>query len=238
MSMKSNHLPIWLAFCGLLVQICGIAWAISIFSAERGGFSFLNNFVSELGAPRHTMMAQVFNWTMIISSLMLYPLMYSLGMHIKTKLGYIATILGTCALAGAVGVGFAPMDLLVPHIILAMMFFWGWLFAVILFTIAFCRKFSFHESPSLVLAGIFSIIACCLFLAVVFNAFHMSADTCFNIKNPQAFKRPAIWDIAILEWCVVITLVTWNLATLRYLLGRRHNSMEMLSERPTSNIQP
>jgi len=222
-----------MAIAGIAVQAIGFTWAISIFSSERGGFSFLNNFVSELGAPRHSMMAQVFNWSMIISSLMLFPLMCSLGMHIRTKLGYTATLLGACALIGAVGVGFAPMDLLVPHIILAMMFFWGWLFAVILFTIAFCRRFTFRESPALVFAGILAVIACCLFLAVVFNALHMSADTCFNIKNPQAFKRPAIWDIAILEWCVVITLVGWNLATLRYMMGRKMTT----EEHRTSNIE-
>ncbi|HCE46950.1 MAG TPA: hypothetical protein DET40_25670 [Lentisphaeria bacterium] len=232
--MKSKKIPIWLALCGMAVQIIGIGTAIAIFSSERGGFSFLNNFVSELGAPRNSAMGQIFNWTMIISSLMVYPLMCSLGMHIGTKLSYAATVLGTCALAGAVGVGFAPMDLLIPHIILAMMFFWGWLFSVILFTIAFCRRFSFRESPALVIAGILAMLACCLFLAVVFNALHMSADTCFNIKNPQAFKRPAIWDIAILEWCVVLTLIGWNLATLRYLMGRQNSTQ---TERPTSNIE-
>ncbi len=218
MGITSKHVPIWLAFSGLMIQACGIGVAIFVFKNTNGSYSFLNNFVSELGAPRHTMMAQVFNWSIIISSIMLFPLMCSLGAHIRTKLSYIALFLGFCAMAGAVGCGFSPMDSLKPHLITAMTFFWAWMFAVLLFTVAFWRKYSFRESPVIVIAGIAAMISCILFLAVVFNAFHMSSSTPFEIKNPQAFKRPAIWDVAILEWCVVATLFAWNFVTTLYLM--------------------
>lgn len=218
-NIRANRLPIWISLSGLAIQIIGFGWAINIFDKNtKGGFSFLNNFVSELGVPRGSMMAEIFNWTLIVSGIMLFPTLYSVGKHINTKLSHAAIGVGLISLAGVVGVGFAPMDALKPHIITAMMAFWGWLFAMLFFTIAFWRKYSFRKSPALVLSGIFAIVVSCFFLAIVFNALGSASATCFDIKNPQAFQRPAVWDIAILEWCVLISVAAWILSACFFLL--------------------
>ena len=230
MNEKVTRLAIWTALGGQTLQGFGIAWAIYLYNQQHpASFSLLCNFVSELGAPHSSMMAKVFNRTLILSSPLTFPMLCALGVHIKTKLSHVALVTGFCSMLGVIGVGISPMDILKPHLIAAMMFFWGWLLTVFLFTVAFWRKYSFKASPALVLSGVLAMTACGTFLAFLMRwVASLQRAGSFNPSglnrpgfNLQTFHRPVIWDIAILEWSVVLSIALWNLAAFYYLLRRK-----------------
>jgi len=224
----------WMALCGMGVEVIGIAWAIHLWNQTHPeGYTFLRNFVSELGAPKDSGMARVFNGTISFASLLALPVVYALGFTLRTKLARAAMVFGSCAGAGAIGVGFFPMDLafLMPHLIAALFFFWGWLIAVFLFTADFWRNRAVRPAPAMIVAGLTVWAALVPFLCVLTIAL-MSflgsgggaiANGAMGapIQHPPAFHRPRIWDIAILEWCVLTSTWLWNLAASLYLLRRR-----------------
>jgi len=184
-------------------------------------FNPLRNFVSELGSEKSSRAAGVFNGSLILSSPLLFTLVYSLGMRIKGRLGYAALAMGFCALLGSTWVGFTPMDQLKLHLIAALMFFWGWLAAVFLFIIGFWRKYSFKNSPLFILAGLNALIVTGAFLAVLTRALLGIPST--SLQQIRTFRRPPIWDVAILEWCVVLSFFAWILAAAHF-LSRTHSS--------------
>ena len=235
MKPKTTKRALWIALGGQTLQGLGIAWAIYLYNQQHSAnYSLLCNFVSELGSPHQSMMAKVFNRTLIYTSPLVFPIVWSLGTHIRTKLSYTAIATGFCALLGAVGVGVLPMDFLKPHLIAAMMFFWGWLLTMFLFTAAFCRKYSFKASPALMISGIVAMVACGTFLrylgksVAAFQRAGLLNGTATGKALPtlESFHRPAIWDIAILEWGVVFSIALWVLVTFIYLLRVKETTRE------------
>ena len=233
----------WMAMCGLAVEVIGIAWAIHLWNQSHPeGYTFLRNFVSELGAPRDSGMARVFNGTISLSSLLALPVVYALGFSLRTNLARAAMVFGSCAGAGAIGVGIFPMDLafLMPHLAAALFFFWGWLIAVFLFTLDFWGNRAMRPAPMMILAGILVWTALVPFLCVLtagLVAFLSSGGGAIAngamgapVQHPMAFHRPAIWGIAVLEWCVLASTMLWNLAASVHLLrGRFLSSADQTS---------
>ncbi|CAN5909000.1 hypothetical protein BH11VER1_BH11VER1_09280 [soil metagenome] len=205
-----------LSLLGLLILSASMLWTAYHFKNVDGSpFNPLRNFVSELGMPKSSQAAAWFNLGIIVSSPLFFPLVCILGSRIKGWLGYAAIGVGFCALLGSVGVGFVPMDQLKLHLLAALIFFWGWLGTAFLFTVGFWRRYSFREAPSLILAGILTILSSIGFLAVLTRTMNGPVGQAF--LKPNSFKRPLVWDLAILEWCVVGSFVVWVLTAQFYL---------------------
>ena len=150
-----------------------------------------------------------------MSSPLFFGLVCTLGIRISGWLGYGAIAVGFCALLGSMGVGFVPMDQLRPHLLAALIFFWGWLATAFLFTLGFWRRFSFRAAPSFILAGIATMLSSVGFLTVLTRAMTGALGQAF--LKPDSFRRPLIWDLAILEWCVVASFIAWVLTAQVYL---------------------
>ena len=226
MKKPSSLWVIWAALCGLAIHGFGIAWAICLYNRHHAdGFSLLNHFVSELGSPHRSEMARVFNGSLILSSPLLFPILLTLCVHLKTRLSRAAALTGFCATLGVVGVGFFPMDFLKPHLVAAMLFFWGWLFTLSLFTVALWRKFPFRETLLLRFAGIAALAANLSFLAILMRFVHAILQLNHAPTSLDSLRRPFVWDVAISEWSVLLTAMLWNLAACAYL--RRINTQNL-----------
>jgi hypothetical protein len=151
---------------------------------------------------------------MILSGLLISPIYWALSRHIHSRLGYVAFGVGVFTTLCTISLGFLPMDYMKPHIVAALGFFGGLMLTTLLFTVAFCRKYSFRASPALVSSGVVLLSLSGVFLVVVLLALKAAMDGVLGtaVQHPQSFQRPQIWDIAILEWCVVLALGLWNLS--------------------------
>ncbi|HEV7401290.1 MAG TPA: hypothetical protein VGO11_00105 [Chthoniobacteraceae bacterium] len=191
----------------------GMAWAAVCFqNIDGSAFNPLRNFVSELGSEKLSRAAFVINGCYILGNPLFFPLVIALGRRLGNRLGRLAIATGFCALLGAVGVAFASMDHLKPHLVAALLFFWSWLATALLFTIGFWRKYPFRAHATFLLAGVAALLASTAFLTVLTHALMGSLGASF--QNPNAFARPAVWAIAILEWCVVASFFLWTIAAI------------------------
>ena len=205
--------PAWshrLGLAGLVVLTVGMLWAAAHFKNVDGtAFNPLHNFVSELGSAKSSA-AAIFNRSLLISGPMIFAMVFTLGIRLRTRLGVAAIVTGFGALAGLIGVGLESMDSLIPHLIAALCYFWGWLATALLFTIACWRR---HHS--IVFASLGTLAATGAFLAVLTHA--LLGFVKMTSHEITAFRRPIFWDIAILEWCVVLSFFAWALTVIVHL---------------------
>lgn len=204
------------ALLGLAVLGTGIVWTAAHFQNPDGSaFNPLRNFVSELGSQKLSRASGVFNASLIVSSLLFFQLVRDLAARLDRGMRRAALTTGTCALIGVIGCGFASMDYLKPHLAASMLYFWGWLATTVIFTIGLWRKYTFRHAPLLLLAGIASSLLAALFLTVLVIALIGFLNGAF--AAPQNFQRPAVWDIAVLEWSVVASFIVWMFAAMAHL---------------------
>jgi hypothetical membrane protein len=216
MPAARTRLIIRSAQAGLGVLCVGIVWtAVHFKNTDDTAFNPLRNFVSELGSEKASPRAGVFNTAIIIGSLLFSPLVYSLTSLLDGKFRRFVRATALCCLLGSIGVGFASMDHLKPHLAAAMLFFWGWLAMTSAFTIGLWRKYSFRHARGVVISGLVSMLLAASFLAVLITALVGFLNGAF--KAPQNFQRPAVWDIAVLEWCVVASFCVWIALAARHL---------------------
>jgi len=203
-----------LAVTGIVTLIAGILWSAGHYP---GGYWPLRNFVSELGWQHHSMQAWAFNRALTVSALLMFPAIWLLGRRLGSRVSRAAGWAGVVTMFSAAGLGFAPMDYLAPHIVLALSFFGGLVLTVSLFLRAFMSRYRFTDSPLFVLASGATMAVCTVFLTIVVSGLVVFLKSDVKQSELGSFKRPEIWDIAILEWCVVGALLVWVLAVTREL---------------------
>lgn len=227
MNPKISALAVRLALVGLVIQLLGIFVTIHYFNQFNDVvYSPLNHFVSELTAPTLSPKAWVMSLTMMIGSILSLPSLFALAARIQGWLAYSAFAAGLISSLSVILLGFAPMENLGLHLFAAMTFFWAWLLTVFLFGVAFWRRFGFRASPFLVLTSGFSLLTSGAFLIIVFASGILRGISSYQIDPAEVlqllrtFKRPAIWEIAILEWSVVLFVFVWVIANVMYLSRR------------------
>ena len=208
-SSRTAALAAIAALLGAAIVLSGIAVAIAAYNeCNRVPYCFLNHFISELGWARISPMAWAFNGAIVLGDLLFAPLLYALGRHVGTRLGYAGMGLGFFTVLAGAAVGILPLDHVKPHLSAAVLFFLGWLGTVSLFTIAFqTGKFPRH----LVIAGIVAILLCAVFLALP------KSDVLKAIEHPATFRRPPVWWLAVVEWAVFVSMLVWMIITARFL---------------------
>jgi hypothetical protein len=210
-------------------------------------YSFLNHTASELGFPGASPLTWLYNAAIVVASFALLFILCALGKQLRKPVGYAAVgySVGSCLGLAGIGVLGLRQDVLhTPylfqpylqiHLACADVFFLGWLVAVALFTIVFCRQWNEPLSRAQALIGIGS---CLLFVAFVASAIHsspMQVALQKDLKNPvfQAHlvapttasiltpwldsHRPQFWSLALLEWAIIGSIVLWCGMSLIYL---------------------
>jgi hypothetical protein len=249
-----RHLT-WLATIAALISVVlwftGISLAVISFNHSNAvPYSCWNHVLSELGFPYASRLTWVYNGTLVIGSLLLLPILYAVGASLQTRLATVAMGFGfvTCLALGALGIyglqqdfSHAPyhfLRFLKMHMIIADVFFLGWLVTVTLFTIVFGRRWKDPASWPVVLVGIPSSLLYPIFLMVAFYANPMQAPLLKDLKDP-AFKvlfhsptsssvlspwldshRPPIWWSAALEWALAWSMWLWFGMVLIFLWGK------------------
>jgi hypothetical membrane protein len=195
-------------FAGFLTTFVGIIiTAIGYEGSQGEPYSFLNHFISELGAYGISRLAWVFNTGLFIGGLFFIGYMWGLGTLIKSKAKRFAQIIGIYTALGAAFVGVFPMNSIIGHIFAANSFFMGGLILVTIFSILVAQK------KVLMIPRWFSILG--IVVAAIFVWF---LALLFSMPSPQdAFgaevllNREEIWLFPITEWLVYFSIMLWIL---------------------------
>lgn len=208
-----------LGYLGLAVFLGGVLWTAAHFTnADGTAFNPLRNFVSELGSERASPMSAVFSASILTSSLLFFPLVHVLSGQLSPRLRRCAITTAVCSLIGCVTVSFASMEYLKPHLVGSLLFFGGWLATSCIFTVGLWRRHGFRHAPALIFSGLLAAFSAAIFLIVLVIALIGFLNGAFQI--PQNFQRPAVWDIAVLEWTVVLCFLLWTAAATLHLRRR------------------
>ena len=224
MTESTLRLCIRLAWAGVVLQIVGTGIAIAAFtSGASGGYSPLNHFVSELTSPTLSPKAGVMSAALALGSLLSLPALGALAQVIGGRLARVALVCAVVSSGAVVALAFAPMENLGPHLHAALVFFWSWLLTVFFFGLALLRRFSFRAAPVLCLASAFSLLASAAFLTILTTAGILSGVKSIQLEPRQILEwlrtapRPAVWEVAVLEWRVVLFVFIWVISALRFL---------------------
>jgi hypothetical membrane protein len=236
------------ALMSAVLWFTGISLTIISFNHSNAApYSCWNHVISELGFPYASRLTWLFNGTLAIGSLLLLPTLYAVGAYLRTRLGTVAVGFGfvTCLALSALGVFGLKQDFfrgpytflpfLKMHLVIADLFFLGWLVTVTLFTIIFYRRWNDPASRLIVLVGILSWVLYPIFLIVALHANPMQAALMKDLKDPAMramFKSPTslpilspwldshrspIWWPAALEWALAWSIWLWHGAALVFL---------------------
>lgn len=200
-----------LSLAGAASAILGALIAGLAYRGRRGErYSIFNHFISELGEGGVSRLAWVFNLGLILCGACLLPASVSLGLMLPgvlSKLGMAAGIVSAVSLSL---VGVFPMNRITPHTRAAVTYFRAGLVMALFFTLAILFQ---RQSPPLlsrwiVLVGLPTVAAFAYFL--VYS--RVSYNTPNNPLAPLESERPRVWHMAVSEWAIFLTSVSWFLA--------------------------
>ncbi|MHA1377490.1 MAG: DUF998 domain-containing protein [Candidatus Helarchaeota archaeon] len=174
-------------------------------------YSILNHFISELGEWGVSELAIVFNIGLIIVGFIYIPFLNGLGNYIKNKIAKIAKIAGLFSAIALIFVGIFAMNLLVPHYIAAMSFFYGGIVTVGLMTVSIQIQDEPRIPKAFSIAGIIVVLTFALFL------FFPMEFNFILIGGILGFMRPSIVILAVFEWAVAFAIIGFLLLISVYL---------------------
>ena len=229
------------ALIALVLWLTGISLAVVSFNHSNAApYYCCNHVISELGFPFASPLTWLFNGTLAIAGLMLLPISYALGAHLRTRLGYVAAGFGilTCLAISGIGMlglkqdflhsSYVFMSFLKIHLAVADVFFLGWFLTVTLFTINFCRRWSDSVSRLMAFAGFINWPFYPALFAVAIYANPMQTPLLKDLKDPALramffiptsspilspwldSHRPHIWWPAALEWGLAWSVLLWH----------------------------
>jgi hypothetical membrane protein len=207
------------ALAGVVVLLVGIfAAAVYFEESQGGGYSPLNHFISELGWGRDSPKAWVFNTCICVGGLLLMPIMLMMGERLCTPLGRAGMSVGVFAALCGGAVGLLPLEFLVPHLCVALLFFLGLFLSISLFTIALCREgHADWTSRAVIAAGCVAAAACAALIALP------KGEMLRFLTAPDSFLRPDFWWLPFAEWSAFASMCIW-VGTVAALLWRRRVS--------------
>lgn len=207
--------------CGTALLALGSLITALAYSGRAGEpYSLLNHFISELGEVGVSELAWLFNGTLFVGGLCLTVFLLGLAAYVRPV--WFSALFGLVGLVTGVSgalVGIFPMNDLVPHARVAMMFFNMGLIATLLFSlyVAFSRQRKF---PKWMLVP--GLLATAFFVAFVFYP-HPTGSGSMDIEEAThrlMESRPAVWPMSILEWGVLLSILLWALVVSLYLLAK------------------
>ncbi len=210
---------------GLLGAACVFLGLAAAMAFHGGSYSVFNHFISELGWLKHSPLAWAFGGGVFLGGVLCAPAAWAAGRSLGTKAGNAGAWLGAgAALSGGV-VGLVPMDWIIPHTVVALLFFCGWLAAAALFATSLLRNGEGAADRALGILCLGSALTSLAFLAVgaaVVSKLVPNGDLRLFLNVLESYQRPAFWPVAILEWTVLISSGAWCVAaSARLLLGSK-----------------
>jgi len=194
-----------------LLALGSLATALAYSGRAGEPYSLLNHFISELGEVGVSELAWLFNGALFAGGLCLTVFLIGLALYLRplwfsVLFGLVGIVTG---ISGAL-VGIFPMNNLIPHARVAMMFFNMGLVATLLFSlyVALSRQRRF---PRWMLVP--GLLATAFFVAFVFYP-HPTGSGSMDIEEATRRlmeSRPDVWPMSILGWGVLISILVWAL---------------------------
>jgi hypothetical membrane protein len=212
-----NKLGAWSGLIGPLVIALGsLISALGYTSVEGQAYHPINHFVSELGEMGVSNLAVIFNGSLILGGILNAYFMIYLAWKIPGWARYPLAFLGLAASICGFFVGVFPMNKLDQHIFFALGFFNLGLIVSLIYSIIFLIGRNLPFPRWLSIPG---FITTASFFA--FNNFPSQFEEGVDFHEGMAgllSNRPDFIPLALMEWVVVLGIITWFLMLGLYLV--------------------
>ena len=179
----------------------------------------LNHFVSELGEIGVSHLWIIFSIGLIIGGAFYLLFMIGLGFYIENIIAKIGMLLGSFSAIACILVGFFPMNFLVPHYLAALSFFMGAMLTILVFTLAI----AIQKEPKI--PKLFIILGLVVFgIYMALNTIDFSTiGENLDMGTGGIINRPAVWNLAIIEWAAVLAVSLYLLLIAVYVYLNERN---------------
>lgn len=218
-----------IGFIGVGFIVAGLVIASIQYQGREGeSFSLLNHFVSELGEKPWSKAYWAFNYGLIFGGGCFFVFVAMLKTYLQGIMGRVIVFLGFATSISGILVGFFPMNILKPHYMIAMVFFYSGMGMTVMFSLYVLFSYQNFFPELLSLPGLVSFISffSFLFLTDPFSSGSNISDGLTELLE----NRPAIIVSAILEWAVVLTTLLWITLMSMYILQRSKNKADVLDK--------
>lgn len=200
-------------FAGSAIMLSG-ALVATVGYRGRGGeaYSLFNHYISELGEVDVSALAIAFNSSMVVGGCLIIVFMAALGCYLNSRLGWHASGAGIFSGLACSLTGVFPMNGFFIHAAAAYSFFYSGLISVVLFILVIALDKDHKANKRLLVPGMACAASFVSFLLVPYFTQSLDVRT-FGV----AVARPRIWPIALLEWSVFLSVITWILVVSVYL---------------------
>lgn len=197
-----KNFAIWGIIASILLILALFIPQIGYIGRNGESYSMLNHFISELGELGVSHLAAIFNIGIFVAGILYIPFMVGLGRYLDNKIAKLGAVIGLFSCVCASLVGIFPMNYLVPHAIVALLFFMGAMITVGIFSISILIIKEQKISKILGLLGLVVVAIYIPFFSIDFG----DMQNMGNLKN--AFKnRPNVWILAVLEWAMALAIL-------------------------------
>lgn len=191
----------------LIILLGTFVTALKYGHGSETSYSCFNHLISELGEISKSPWAPLFNASIFTGGLCITVFVFRLAKQMGGRCGLFFGLFGTLGgLSGSL-VGVFPLNILLPHLVVAMLFFYSSMCSIGLFSVWLLSNSKSRMDKVIALWGMMAV-AC--FLAFLWNIIQNKEQILAVIKNSA--QRPDIWWSAILEWLVFIGFQTWTMA--------------------------
>lgn len=196
-------------FAGL--GTCLILYSVIIFAAldyigQQGeAYSIFNHFISELGSTQFSAQYIIYNSGIVGGAIAFGTFVYGLSAYTNTKLSRIGIFIGVFSAFLCMGVGLVPEDNRVPHLILALGFFFMATLSVSIFSWSILKEAKNPFPTYTAVHGLLIPINFILFMSMPKDLMAVKRDA------GPLFVRPDIWWLPFFEWVVFALMTTWIL---------------------------
>lgn len=185
-----------------VILLGALITAIAYVGPGGEGYSLLNHFISELGELGQSRLALVFDAGVVIGGIGLGLFVTILSRRLTGRYRSGLMLAGIVAAMSGCLVGVFPMDTHALHRIVSGAFFCtGWIVAAI-FTVWLARHPKSGLPRELLAPGILSVVVDIVFVAVYATWRPVDPDAAI-------VSRPAVWNVPLLEWASLLTLLLW-----------------------------
>jgi len=190
--------------------IIGLGIMISVLFYQgraEENYSFLNHFVSELGEAPWSTASWAFNYSLIVGGILILFFMITLWPVFESWIGKFIVIMGIVTSASGSLVGVYPMNQLVPHVNVALTFFYSGLLVTILFSFYLFTNQNKFFPKWMAAPGLVSFVCFFSFLFLL-DPIVPEGEPLKNVLLILE-NRPAVIETAIFEWAVILSTLIW-----------------------------
>lgn len=219
-----NKFPLFGITGSLFILIAIVVTQFAFKNLEGGKYSMGNHFISELGWVGVSKHALIFNINLIIAGILFIVFIYGLTLQFNGIWGKLTTVFGLTSSLGCTLVGIYPLQTgVIPiklHLLAAMFFFTNALLAIL--TSTFMVLSQKHKIVSK-LSCILNLLILSLFASLLTVDFNNDVLRYIDFKNMKIINRPPQWNVPIIEWTIVLSIITYILLSSFYFIFRQRN---------------